>query len=134
MADELFDTDILIDHLHGLAASTDYLKTKLHAAVRVHVSVITISEIFAGLRAADKDRIEQLIALFSKREVSEDIARIAGGYLNEFSKSHHIDLGDALIASTAKVLGATLVTRNVKHYPMKDITVIVPYAGTPRKA
>jgi predicted nucleic acid-binding protein len=32
-----------------------------------------------------------------------------------------------LIAASAKSVGATLVTLNAKHFPMKDITVLMPY-------
>lgn len=35
--------------------------------------------------------------------------------------------GDALIAATASFFNAELVTRNIKHYPMSDIKVVVPY-------
>lgn len=38
-----------------------------------------------------------------------------------------MELADALIAATAHVLGAELVTRNVQDYPMQDVTVIVAY-------
>ena len=43
------------------------------------------------------------------------------------AKSHSLSIGDALIAATCCEMGLTLVTRNIKHYPMKDIGVVKPY-------
>ncbi len=51
----------------------------------------------------------------------------AGAYLQQFRRSHHLELGDALIAAAAADASAELVTRNLKHYPMSDIRVLVPY-------
>jgi predicted nucleic acid-binding protein len=47
--------------------------------------------------------------------------------LRVYRRSHGTELGDALIASTVVELGATLITRNVKHYPMPAVTVLRPY-------
>lgn len=38
-----------------------------------------------------------------------------------------LSIGDAVIAATAKEMGMKLVTRNIKHYPMKDIDIVKPY-------
>ena len=45
---------------------------------------------------------------------------------------HHAALNylaqqDALIAASAKLADAEIVTRNRKHYPMPDISIVVPY-------
>jgi hypothetical protein len=32
-----------------------------------------------------------------------------------------------VIASTAKEMGMKLITRHIKHYPMKDVDIIKPY-------
>ena len=60
-------------------------------------------------------------------EVNAEIGRKAGDYLRKYSRSHNLDLGDAWIAATAAVTRAELATRNLKHYPMTDIQVVVPY-------
>jgi len=60
-------------------------------------------------------------------DADEELARIAGSYLNRYGRSHRLDLGDAFVAATAKVIDSALYTRNVRHYPMDDIQVIVPY-------
>jgi len=51
-----------------------------------------------------------------------EIGRQAGEYLRQFSKSHSVELGDALIAAAAAVHDLELWTRNRRHYPMKDIS------------
>ena len=60
-------------------------------------------------------------------DVDLAIADGAGEYLRKFHKSHALSIGDAVIAATAKEMGVKLVTRNIKHYPMKDIEIIKPY-------
>ncbi|MCL4870419.1 MAG: PIN domain-containing protein [Anaerolineae bacterium] len=59
--------------------------------------------------------------------MDENVARIAGDYMNQYRKTHKLDLGDAVIAATAKVTDSVLYTRNGRHYPMVDIKVIIPY-------
>jgi predicted nucleic acid-binding protein len=55
------------------------------------------------------------------------IADRAGEYMREFHKSHALNIGDAVIAATAKEMGMQLITRNIKHYPMKNIEIARPY-------
>jgi predicted nucleic acid-binding protein len=59
--------------------------------------------------------------------ISGEIALAAGNMLRTYRRSHGTELGDALIASTAVEIDATLITRNVKHYPMSAVTVLRPY-------
>ena len=53
--------------------------------------------------------------------IDGDTGRQAGDFLRQYSKSHHLDLGDALIAATASIHKLKLWTRNRRHYPMKDV-------------
>ncbi|MGD2294544.1 MAG: hypothetical protein PVF22_01745 [Candidatus Aminicenantes bacterium] len=46
--------------------------------------------------------------------------------MRKYGKSHNVDLIDALIAATAEAYSMTLVTLNIKHYPMLR-KVTVPY-------
>jgi len=62
-----------------------------------------------------------------KIPLSEEIALVAGDMLRTYRRSHGTELGDALIASTAVELGATLITRHLKHYPMPTVSVLRPY-------
>lgn len=124
---KLIDTDIAIDHFHRHQAALDYFTRTLNTGETLAISVVTLTELVGGMRPEEQARTELLLDLFAVLDVNQAIGRKAGEYLNQFRRSHHLELGDALIAATAALTGAELVTRNVKHYPMTDVQVIVPY-------
>ncbi|MFZ5905660.1 MAG: type II toxin-antitoxin system VapC family toxin [Chloroflexota bacterium] len=124
---KLIDTDIAIDHFHGHRAALEYFTLMLLDGEVLAMSVVSLAEILAGMRAGEQERTEKLFNLFTIIDVDEHIARVAGEYLNEYRHKYQIELADALIAATASVVGAELVTRNVKHYPMGELTIVAPY-------
>lgn len=99
MADFLVDTDVFVDHLRGARE----LDPKSH---RVHYSVVTRAELFAGSTATEIVSI--LLAPFRELEVGRKIAERAGRLRRESG----IRLPDALIAATAVEHGLSLFTRN----------------------
>lgn len=109
----LVDTDVLIDHFHGVNAATEFVARSLLQDGELLISIISVTKILAGMRQNEQDDTEALFALFSILPADEPIARVAGSYLNQFGKSHAIDLGDALIATTAKVFGAERATNDI---------------------
>lgn len=123
----VIDTDILIDHFHDNADATALIRTALLNRESIIISVASVAELLAGMRSGEEERTEALISLFRVQPADEKIARIAGSYLNQFARKSRIDLGDAIIAATAKSVNAILYTRNIRHYPMDDIEVKVPY-------
>ena len=124
---KLIDTDIVIDHFHGHHAAMEYFAETLAAGETLAVSVITLTEFASGMRLGEETRTERLLGLFTVLDVNEAIGRQAAAYLRQFRRSHNLELGDALIAATAFHSSAELVTRNLKHYPMTDIRIAVPY-------
>lgn len=103
MADVLVDTDVFIDHLRGAAE----LKPRRH---RVHYSVITRAELFAGNPASGL--FAQLLAPFREIQVDRSIAERAGRIRREAG----IRLPDALIAATALERGLDLASRNARDF------------------
>jgi predicted nucleic acid-binding protein len=103
VADLLVDTDIFIDHLRGVVA----LEPRQH---RLHYSVITRAELFAGTSATDA--AGRLLAPFRELPVDREIAERAGRLRHETG----VRLPDALIAATALCHGLLLTTRNRKDF------------------
>jgi len=123
----LIDTDILIDHLRKKRDALKFLSKEIEEGSLLFVSVISRVEIFAGMRRGEEDVVKSLFDLITPIEVDVTIADKAGEYLKKFSKSHALNIGDAIIAATTSEMALKLITKNVKHYPMKDIEVVRPY-------
>src|SRR6266536_1946079 len=121
---KLIDTDVVIDHFHGHQAAFDYFAATLASGEVLAISVVTLTELTSGMRSGEEERIERLLSLFTILDVSTPMGRLAGAFIRQYRLSHRIELGDALIAATAVIANADLVTRNVRHYPMPDIRVV----------
>ncbi len=127
MPRHLLDSDILIDFLRGQAAAGSLME-RLRGADEVPlISTISVAEVLAGARRGEEGATERLLSVLGKVPVSDSIARSAGAFLRTYRRSHGLELGDALVAATALAAGATLFTRNVKHYPMPQVEVVRPY-------
>lgn len=122
----LLDTNVLIDALRGLPAAVSYLEGL--GDVETVCSVITVAELWAGAEKGEQSQLEAFLGAFRSQPVDEEIARQAGEFMKTYGKSHGLTMPDALIAATACVISATLVTRNTRHFPMKDLEVQMPYS------
>ena len=123
----LIDSDILIDHLRKEQSALDYIQQEIDDGSPLFISVISRIEIFSGARKGEDETIRSLFNILTSVDVDMAIADGAGEYLMKFRKSHALNIGDAVIAATAKEMGMKLVTRNIKHYPMKDVEIVKPY-------
>lgn len=125
--DLLIDTDVLIDHLRGRIEARQYLMACVRRADRLLCCAITHAELLSGMKPSEERDTRSLLAALSPVPVDEAVAEMAGRYRRQFAKSHGLMLPDALVAGAARKMAATLVTRNVKHYPMKDLSILAPY-------
>ena len=123
MTSFLVDTDVLMDFLRGYAPAVEWMG-KLQN--RPLVSVVTLADLRAGMRAGEERALETLFDASVVIPVNEQIAGRAGDLRREFGPSHGTGLADALIAASSIVNKARLATLNVKHYPMME-GLLQPY-------
>lgn len=103
MAEVLVDTDVFVDHLRGASE----LKPGRH---RLHYSVITRAELFAGSSATHA--VSQLLGPLREVPVDRAIAERAGRVRRETG----IRLPDALIAASALERKLEVATRNLRDF------------------
>jgi predicted nucleic acid-binding protein len=114
---QLFDSTILISHLRGDRRATDLLLEATSDGALA--SVISRAEIEGGMRSDERGDVSRLFEGLRLIPVTDAAARRAGRYLRQFRRSHPgIDLADYLIAASAEEANATLVTLNLRHFPM----------------
>ena len=84
MSSYLLDTDVLIDFLRGHAPAVAWMQALQQQPM---VSVITLAELRAGMRAGEEAALERLFDALIKLPVDEQIARHAGD-LRHFGTTH----------------------------------------------
>ena len=103
VADVLVDTDVFIDHLRGAVP----IEPGRH---RLHYSVITRAELFAGTSATEA--VARLLAPFRELPIDRAVAERGGRVKRETG----IPMPDALIAATALEHRLGVATRNTRHF------------------
>lgn len=121
------DTSVLIDHLRGDRRARGALRAAAERGTRIVGSVLTRSEIVAGMREEERAATSILLDSLDWVEVDVDLADTAGALARRYVRSHPgIDVVDYVIAATAMRLDADLWTRNTKHFPMFP-DLVAPY-------
>jgi predicted nucleic acid-binding protein len=116
---KLIDTTIAVDHLRGTAPAVALMTGLIEEGETLAASEIVRFELLAGVRPSELDALEQFFSSLVWLTVDEDITRSAGSLAREHRKAHSgIDDADYLIAATAIVCDADLLTTNVRHFPM----------------
>jgi len=113
------DTGILIDVLRGRVEARDLLKRRASSGHRLLGSVVTRTELLAGVRRGEEDRTSALMRTIEWVPVDAALADYAGQLAQRLVRSHRgIGASDYLIAATTIWFSAELLTLNVKHFPM----------------
>jgi predicted nucleic acid-binding protein len=122
----LIDTSVLIDHTRGVEAAHRALLDAVDRGA-LHSSEIVRTELLVLIRDAELAAIAPLLEQIIWHPVDRPVAVRAGElgrrWLPGFSG---IDAADFIVAATADLLGAELLTRNVKHFPMFE-SLSAPY-------
>ena len=110
----ILDTNILIEILKGGRKTVNTVESLTE---QLSISSITAMELYYGaLNKAELKKLEKFVSLFSIIHLDETISRAATKLIKLYAKSHSLDIPDSLIASTALLNDAMLLTYNKKDF------------------
>ena len=116
---KLLDTTVAVDHLRGDEGAVDLLRRLVEDDEVLAASEVVRFELVAGVQEDELAALEQFFSAVSWVAVGEEVARAAGALARNYRPAHSgIDAADYLIAATALLLEAKLLTTNVRHFPM----------------
>lgn len=118
---KLLDTNVAVDYLRGAKPAVSLLHVLADSGDVPIASELVRFELLAGAREAEMELVEDFCSGLEWVMVDSDIAKVGGALARRYRPSFSgIEDADYLIAATALLLEAELLTTNVKHFPMFD--------------
>lgn len=125
MATFLLDTDAIIDQCFSVDGSISLINRLYDQGESLCLCSVVIAEVYAGLRPQHRNAVEEILSSYSFLPTSLDAATKAGEWCYAYARRGiTLSLTDMLVAGTAYSHGATIVTGNIHHYPMEDISLL----------
>jgi predicted nucleic acid-binding protein len=116
---KLLDTSVCADHLLARPEAVELLDRLLAEGDELASSELVRFELLAGTRAGEQDALEAFQAALVWLPVTEPVARLAADLARRYRRSGaSSDATDYLLAATAIVAGAELLTLDAGHFPM----------------
>ena len=122
MATFLLDTSVLIDTLNGKNGRNELLQDLVAQGHLLACCPINVTEIYAGMRSHEEAQTLELLQSLQYFPLPWPIARLAGELKRDYRrKGMTLATTDVTIAAVALYHRLTLITDNLKHYPMKEL-------------
>lgn len=114
----LVDTSVLVDVLRGEAVAAAVLR-EARKAGPLHGSDVTRREVLAGMRVGEESATRTLLGVLTWHPLDDRVAEVAHELGRQWlSSNRDLDSAGLVIAATAVLLDAPLLTQNVERYPM----------------
>lgn len=121
----LLDTTVLIDLAKNYRAARTALQELVAAGSPLAVCAISVAEFCAGVPPSQRRQWEWWITGFEYWDISREAAVLAGSLRYEQARQGRaLHIPDALMAATAIIANATLITSNVKDYRMPGLKLL----------
>lgn len=121
----LLDADTLIDYLKDRGNARPRITAMIEADDEIALCPITVAELYSGLSDKNRTIWESWLMALPYWSISIGAAMRAGTYRKTASEAGRtISVTDSLLAALAYENNATLLTSNIKDYPMKDVRVL----------
>ncbi len=117
------DANILIDYLRGNLRALGLLDTLVGQNEDLWISAAQRAEVVFYVRRGEEQPTNRLMSFFSTHPVTEEIVDVGAALYRRWHPSHGVGINDAILAATVNITGGRIITQNVRHFPMADITV-----------
>ena len=124
MATFLLDTSVIIDVLNEKRDRPALLRELLTAGHLLACCSINVTEVYAGVRPNEEAATAEFLASLQYYPIALPVARLAGLLKRDHARrGSTLNLGDVIIAAVAIENRLTLITDNVKDFPMTELSL-----------
>jgi tRNA(fMet)-specific endonuclease VapC len=124
MATFLLDTSVIIDTLNEKKNRRLLLKQLVSQGHTLAICAINVAEIYAGIRPNEEERTRNFLGSLDYRSISFPVAELAGLLKRDYArKGITLSLTDTTIAAVGIHYQLTLMTDNIKDFPMRQLNL-----------
>lgn len=124
MATYLLDTSVIIDALNNKRGRRELLLGLARQGNLLACCPTNVTEVYAGLRAKEEEATEEFLKSLEYYHLTWPVARLAGLLKRDHGRRGvTLTVADATIAAVALIHELTLITDNVKDFPMKELAL-----------
>lgn len=125
MSRYLLDTTALIDFSKRREPAFSLVHRFLQNGDEIGVSPINVAEFYSGLAASAWEIWDEFFEPLILWPISLSAAKQAGKFRYDFARNGiSLSTTDTLVAAVALEYRASIVTSNVKDYPMREVTLL----------
>jgi hypothetical protein len=118
------DSDVLIWHLRGEPRAAALLRRfDRNPETILWTGAMQRAEVAFFMRPEEERLTLSFLGRFRTQPLTQEIVDLAGVFYRRWHRSHGVDVNDMLLAGTVATTGGRIVTLNLKHYPMDDVTI-----------
>lgn len=124
MATFLLDTSVIIDAINNKKNRRAFLRDLLEQGNVLACCPVNVTEVYAGMRPVEERTTNEFLETLQYFPIAWPVARLAGLTKRDYGKKGiTLPTTDVTIAAVALHNQLSLITDNVKHYPMKELSL-----------
>jgi predicted nucleic acid-binding protein len=121
----LLDANVLINWLTGRFGVATFMDELASGPEPLAVNAISVAELYSGIADADLAATQRVMSAFDYWPIDEPTARLAGSYRYRYARlGTSLSVTDVVMAAHAVRRDATLITSNLKDFPMPELNVM----------
>lgn len=122
MAKYLLDASALIDWLKGRPEAVELFQDLIQRGQTLALNAVCVAEVYSGLAEDERLPADRVIESLEYWGIDAATAKEAGHYRYTFARrGQPLSVPDTLMAAHAVTNDATLVTGNIKDFPMPEL-------------
>lgn len=122
----LLDSNVIMDLLNGVPEIDHLVRQLFESGDTICTCDVVIAEVLSGVYPQDRTVTQTFLERCRFLPSTPTIGELAGtwrfGYMRQ---GITLAIPDLLIAATAVEYDATLLTRNVRHFPMPELSTML---------
>ena len=121
----LLDSDALIHRLNQHPPTVNMIIRLLGRGDEFALCDIVIAEVFAGLSLQERESASFMVESLRFLPSTPAVAKMAGAWRYDYARRGIVlPSTDTLVAATAVSYDATLISGNLRHYPMPELSLL----------